>query len=114
MSWRCPHNDTVEPFRDLRISLGCDELGVKTAPITWDTGYEDTDEPLADFLVSDISPNYGALSVERLSPFLAMDSKAMSKSLLKASHWTSRLSMQRPFYSQPIVTICSGRCNCSF
>lgn len=41
---------------------GCDELGVKTAPITWDTGYEDTDEPLADFEVSDISPNYGALS----------------------------------------------------
>ncbi len=40
--------------------LGCEELGVKTSPVSFDTGYDTDDVPLADFVVSDIEPNFGS------------------------------------------------------
>ena len=44
------------------LALGCDELGVKTTPYIFDTGDTDTTEPLEEFVVTDINPNFGSPS----------------------------------------------------
>jgi len=40
--------------------FGCEELGVKTAPIPFDTADTNSDIPLEDFVVIDIDPNFGS------------------------------------------------------
>jgi hypothetical protein len=40
--------------------FGCEELGVKTTPIPFDTADTNSDIPLEDFVVIDIDPNFGS------------------------------------------------------
>ena len=44
------------------LFLGCEELGVKTTPYAYDTGDTEFTEPLEDFVVTDIDPNFGSPS----------------------------------------------------